>query len=264
MNTEKRKRLRGLCENLGRREWRINPDDELCVQSYSETAGVGEEWSDVLDAYHDGIPQAIIDLRAAVPALLDALDEAERKDETITSNLIEIIAPQCPEHESHFKRISLPDFIEKYPRRCAECERLERVAIEAENAALKARVAELEGEITELTAPFSSGDPTKLTESEWARIHENVEKYAPKTPHVQVDKDGVWFIRLDLFASITEKLEARVEKLEAVRKAAMAWLSSFDTQIPENADSDYVDKLSAEYTDTANALRAALDRAGEG
>lgn len=59
-------------------------------------------------------------------------------------------------------------------------------------------------------------------------------------------------------------LKARVEKLEEVRKAAMAWLSSFDTQIPENADSDYVDKLSAEYTDTANALRAALDRAGEG
>lgn len=82
--------------------------------------------------------------RSAVPALLDALDEAERNDETITSNLIDIIAPQCPEHESHFKRISLSDFIEKYPRRCAECERLERVAIEAENAALKARVAVLE------------------------------------------------------------------------------------------------------------------------
>lgn len=243
---EKRKRLKGLCENLGRREWRINPDDELSVQSYSDTAGIGEEWSDVLDAYHDGIPQAIIDLRAAVPALLDALDEAESDTDRLAQFIIGNITGEPSQNQGAVDTaIRVMD------------------ALQSENAALKARVAELEGEITELTAPFSSGDPTKLTESEWARIHENVEKYAPKTPHVQVDKDGVWFIRLDLFASITEKLEARVEKLEEVREAAMAWLSSFDTQIPENADSDYVDKLSAEYTDTANALRAALDRAGE-
>lgn len=53
--------------------------------------------------------------------------------------------------------------------------------------------------------------------------------------------------------------EATRERLAKIEKAARKWLSSFDTKIPENADSEYVDKLSAEYTDTANALRAALD-----
>lgn len=58
-------------------------------------------------------------------------------------------------------------------------------------------------------------------------------------------------------------LRERVAALEKVREAARQFISSFDTEIPEDADSEQVNKLVGQYTHAADALRAALDKAGE-
>lgn len=61
----------------------------------------------------------------------------------------------------------------------------------------------------------------------------------------------------------TEERKRLREWAETQREAAGEFISSFDTEIPEDADSEQVNKLVDEYTNAAAALRAALDKAGE-
>ncbi len=72
---ERRKALRELCDSISK-EWVLETDNEHVALFYSENAN---EYQKVFEACNEQVAQAILDLKAAVPALLDALDRIEKE-----------------------------------------------------------------------------------------------------------------------------------------------------------------------------------------
>lgn len=205
MNTEKRKRLRELEAKATPGPWESMDGPNVGIIKDATGRAVAMTIWMLRDFPGIAVPDAafIAAARTAVPALLDALEESDRHYETAARQRHDYAA------------------------------RLE-VAGKTWQRMLKSDCRGM-------------GNPVAKVEA---------------MREIQDILNGRGSVRSELQAE-NAALRERVAVLEKVREAAGEFISSFDTEIPEDADSEQVNKLVDEYTHAAAALRAAIDKAGE-